>query len=272
MNKKLKIILPIFIVLIVILNVVLFRGQSTILINSKDEAIKHIQKLNTAIIEGGTKAELSKLIGTNKILGFQNIEKNDLPNQKDYDIVLMSNISDYIKDLYSNNLNYLEKYVKVSSLYADNLEKTIKQNFSFKLRNISEVNGKYMVYVTYKTYYYFPYLMDLAALQNDILDKLDIDFEKETDEEIIITNAYKARIKAASILDKHLNNYINKEETKTILIEIKKGKIENSSDSLKSYLINLNGYAYKNDNLSNLSNQRVKQYLSQLNSNNILEL
>jgi len=259
MNKKLKIILPIFIVLIVILNVVLFRGQSTILINSKDEAIKHIQKLNTAIIEGGTKAELSKLIGTNKIL--------------DQDI--MTGPDSFLRKKPNDNIiskNNLEKYVKVSSLYADNLEKTIKQNFSFKLRNISEVNGKYMVYVTYKTYYYFPYLMDLAALQNDILDKLDIDFEKETDEEIIITNAYKARIKAASILDKHLNNYINKEETKTILIEIKKGKIENSSDSLKSYLINLNGYAYKNDNLSNLSNQRVKQYLSQLNSNNILEL
>ena len=259
MNKKLKIILPIFIVLIVILNVVLFRGQSTILINSKDEAIKHIQKLNTAIIEGGTKAELSKLIGTNKIL--------------DQDI--MTGPDSFLRKKPNDNIiskNNLEKYVKVSSLYADNLEKTIKQNFSFKLRNISEVNGKYMVYVTYKTYYYFPYLMDLAALQNDILDKLDIDIEKETDEEIIITNAYKARIKAASILDKHLNNYINKEETKTILIEIKKGKIENSSDSLKSYLINLNGYAYKNDNLSNLSNQRVKQYLSQLNSNNILEL
>lgn len=43
---------------------------------------------------------------------FQNIDKNNLPNQKDCDIVLMSNISDYIKDLYPNKSNYLEEYVK----------------------------------------------------------------------------------------------------------------------------------------------------------------
>ncbi len=259
MNKYLKIILPIFIILIVILSVVLFDNSSENSINSKDEAIKHIQKLNTAIIEGGTKGQLSKLIGTNKIL--------------DQDI--MTGPDSFLRKKPNNNIiskNNLEKYVKASSLYADNLEKIIKQNFSFKLQNINEENGQYKVYITYKTYYYFPYFMDLTALQNAILDKLDIDFEKEKNEEVIITNAYKARIKAASILDKHLNDYINNNEEKRLIIELEKGKITNSSDSLKSYLINLNGYAYKNDDLSNLSNKRVKQYLSQINTNNILDL
>ena len=260
MNKYLKIILPIFIILTVILSIILFDNSSENSINSKDEAIKHIQKLNTAIIEGGTKGELSKLIGTNKIL--------------DQDI--MTGPDSFLRKKPNNNIinkNNLEKYVKASSLYADNLEKIIKQNFSFKLQNVNVIeNQLYEACVTYKTYYYFPYLMDLTALQNAILDKLDIDFEKEKNEEVIITNAYKARIKAASILDKHLNDYINNKETKTILIELKKGKIEDSSDSLKSYLINLNGYAYKNDDLNNLSNKRVKQYLSQINSNNILDL
>lgn len=41
-----------------------------------------------------------------------NINCHDLPNIVDCDIILMSNISDYIKDLYNKKSSYLEQYIK----------------------------------------------------------------------------------------------------------------------------------------------------------------
>lgn len=43
---------------------------------------------------------------------YTNINLNKLPNPESYDIILMSNISDYIKDIYNIKSNYLEKYIK----------------------------------------------------------------------------------------------------------------------------------------------------------------
>ena len=43
---------------------------------------------------------------------YKDINCYDLPNTVDCDIILMSNISDYIKDLYSKKLCYLEQYLK----------------------------------------------------------------------------------------------------------------------------------------------------------------
>lgn len=43
---------------------------------------------------------------------YQDIKVNNLPNVENYDIILMSNISDYIKDIYNVNSNYLEEYIK----------------------------------------------------------------------------------------------------------------------------------------------------------------
>ena len=42
---------------------------------------------------------------------YSDIALNKLPNHESYDIILMSNISDYIKDIYKNE-NYLEEYIK----------------------------------------------------------------------------------------------------------------------------------------------------------------
>lgn len=43
---------------------------------------------------------------------YKDINCHYLPNIEDCDIILMSNISDYIKDLYSEKSNYLEDYIK----------------------------------------------------------------------------------------------------------------------------------------------------------------
>ena len=43
---------------------------------------------------------------------YKDVNCYDLPNISDCDIILMSNISDYIKDLYSKQSSYLEQYIK----------------------------------------------------------------------------------------------------------------------------------------------------------------
>lgn len=43
---------------------------------------------------------------------YRNINLSNLPNSANYDIILMSNISDYIKSIYNVKTNYLEEYMK----------------------------------------------------------------------------------------------------------------------------------------------------------------
>ena len=43
---------------------------------------------------------------------YRNINCKELPSSEKYDIILLSNISDYIKNIYNNEDNYLKKYIK----------------------------------------------------------------------------------------------------------------------------------------------------------------
>ena len=43
---------------------------------------------------------------------YRKINLSNLPNLSNYDIILMSNISDYIKSIYNEEKNYLEEYIK----------------------------------------------------------------------------------------------------------------------------------------------------------------
>lgn len=43
---------------------------------------------------------------------YRNINCKELLNLENYDIILLSNISDYIKDIYKNEENYLKKYIR----------------------------------------------------------------------------------------------------------------------------------------------------------------
>lgn len=57
--------------------------------------------------ENITKKEIILINSNYKDLNFRN-----LPILKNYDIILMSNISDYIKNIYNKKENYLEEYIK----------------------------------------------------------------------------------------------------------------------------------------------------------------
>lgn len=93
---------------------------------------------------------------------YKDINANKLPKQETYDIILMSNISDYIKDIYSVKSNYLELYIK-----------DIIHNFKFKnnkivcayLYNIKQENYRSEI--------------DNPLLRKKIFNKLDITFTEE---------------------------------------------------------------------------------------------
>lgn len=88
---------------------------------------------------------------------FQNIDKNNLPNLKDCDIVLMSNISDYIKDLYPNKSHYLEEYIK-------DITKR------FKTTN-NHIVCAYLYHIQNKEY---RSQIDNPLIRKQVFDKLDI--------------------------------------------------------------------------------------------------
>lgn len=254
MNKILKIIIPtVIIIIICIVLFIIFNDYGNTeenAINSVAEAEEYVQKLNQAVIEGGTKAELITLFGNEELLDENIMTGNDsfLRTKPDSEV-----IQDY----------NLDNYVDVASELADNLENKIKDNFEFNIESVSENNGQYDLTVTYKSYYYSQYLNDLTNLQVAIIDQTDIDLEEETDENKIIATVYMAKVKAASIIDKYLDTYVNQDEENTTEISFAKGKINNSAESLESYLLNLNGYAYQND-LASSSAERINQYISEI--------
>ena len=257
MNKILKIIIPIIVILLCVVIFIIFNNDNEKVeentINSAGEAEEYVKKLNQALIEGGTKEELMTLFGN------KNFFDEDIMTGKD-SFLRTTPESEIIKN-YS-----LDNYVNVASELADNLENKIKDNFEYNIESISESNGQYDLVITYKSYYYLQYFNDLTSLQMALIDRAGINLEEETDENKIVATAYMAKIKAASIIDKYLDTYVNNDEINTVTLSFAKGKIENSSDSLESYLMNILGYAYQNE-LANSLNERVSQYLAEAGNN-----
>ncbi len=94
--------------------------------------------------------------------GYKEINVNKLPKLESYDIILMSNISDYIKDIYSVKSNYLELYIK-----------DIIHNFKFKNNKIV---CAYLYNIKQEKY---RSEIDNPLLRKKIFNKLDITFTEE---------------------------------------------------------------------------------------------
>ena len=106
-----------------------------------------------------------KVIGKEIILincNYRNISKIYLKNVKNYDIVLMSNISDYIKNIYDVESNYLEEYIK-----------EIIQSFKTKKNKIV------CAYIYNITATKCRSEIDDAILRQEIFNKLNILYEQK---------------------------------------------------------------------------------------------
>lgn len=93
---------------------------------------------------------------------FKDIDLNKLPKNETYDIILMSNISDYIKKIYNMETNYLEKYIK-------------EIIYNFKKEN-NKIVCAYLYNINQEKY---RSEIDNPLLRKKIFNKLDITFTEE---------------------------------------------------------------------------------------------
>lgn len=93
---------------------------------------------------------------------FKDIDFNKLPNIGSYDIILMSNISDYIKNIYDMEINYLEEYIK-------------EIIYKFKKEN-NKIVCAYLYNIKQKSY---RSEIDNSLLRKKIFNKLNITFTEE---------------------------------------------------------------------------------------------
>jgi len=160
----------------------------------------------------------------------------------------------------------LSSYVRQADKLATNLEAKIKENFEFKTKGVVESKNYYSVLVYYKSFYYREYIEDFNAIVRILInkEKLNIDASTEVDYEKV-AEIYKIQVKAMEILNKHLNEYMNKNEFHKTYIKFTNRKVSTSVNSLNSYLLSLSDFAHANSNVNTVSNERVQKYLKEKN-------
>lgn len=228
-------------------------------ISSKEQAETYVDNLSDLIINGGNKKEYEEAFGNSNIPQIYIMTGENSPFRE--------KPSDKLINKYN-----LEKYVKKQEELAKNLEQHIKENFSYKIEGTVEEETYLSVLVTYKSYYYLNYSKDLGQIQMQLLAKAGYNLEENiVENNKFIVDSFKAKIKAAELLNDYLDKYNNNSETNTIYIKFINKEKKSSFDNLQSYLINLNGYAYHNNsNLSMVAN--ITPVIDKLNADNALEL
>ncbi len=204
-------------------------------ITSKKIAEKYIDNLSDLIINGGTKEEYTKAFGNAKVPQLYIMTG-------EYSFFRVKPSSKIIEEY------NLKEYVDKQNKLAKNLEKHIKDNFSYNIEGTVEEETYYSVLVSYKSYYYLNYTNDLNKIQMQLLTKAGYNLEENiTENDQFIADSFKAKIKAAALLDSYLDSYNNASEENTIYVRFDNKEKSSSFDDLQSYLINLNGYAYHNN-------------------------
>lgn len=268
MKKKKSIIIVVVIAILLIVTgfIIYFtsnNSNNTNKDNTKEEvsnkdARNYVEKLTDIIMNGGTKEELVDALHTNQIQNTYIMTGKDmyLLQTPDESIVNKYNLDDYIKT--SNNL-------------AERLENAIKSNFEYTINNVSDVDDYISVEITYKTYYYTAYINDLSRIQIELLIKAGYDLENVTNSDEFQADLYKAKIKAASLLDAYLDNYNNENEFKETVVSYHNKTIADSAEEFYSYLINLTGFTYDNKGILTTQEQ-VDEFLSNYNLDNPLTI
>ena len=204
-------------------------------ITSKEIAEKYIDNLSDLIINGGTKEEYTKAFGSAKVPQLYIMTG-------EYSSFRVTPSSKIIEEY------NLKEYVDKQEELAKNLEKHIKDNFSYNIEGTVEEENYYSVLVSYKSYYYLNYSNDLNEIRNLLLTKAGYNLEENiTENNQFIADSFKAKVKAADLLDNYLDSYNNSNEENSVYVRFDNREKASSFDNLQSYLINLNGYAYHNN-------------------------
>ena len=246
MKDKLKINIPIIMAVIVLIIIIiglvfLFAKNDKKKEEKKKEidyqkyASQYVDKLTKAIIYGKNKIELTKILQTENIMDSDVMSGSDMYLKQTLDEKLIKKYK-------------LDDYVEAGKKYGDNLEKAIQDNFSYKIEGVAENTDDVSPLVSYKSYCYQAYIKDLSQIRVELLAKAGYNMDGssfDVDEKFRVDD-YKAKIKAAEILDSHLDDYVNNGDTNKIYVTFTHKKAEKSSESFVSYLMNLSGYTYEN--------------------------
>ncbi|HIT22997.1 MAG TPA: hypothetical protein IAD45_01100 [Candidatus Faecimonas intestinavium] len=230
---------------------------------SEKEATEYIDKITRALIYGESRQELQDLLY---------VKDDELLNTD-----LMSGPDMYLRQWPDKNVaeEDLSSYQDKGDLLAKNLEKQIQDNLEYTIEGTADGGDYWNVLVRYRSYYYQAYLKDLSQIQVQLLSlagyQMDGSNVQATDDFKVDT--YKAKIKAASILDSHLSDYINTQEENQTYVKFNGKKVKNSSDAFMSYVMNLSGYSYQFQGFIQTEDQ-INQYLTEasIDYNNPLAL
>lgn len=268
MKKKRNIIITVIIIAIILITAGLIiyftdnnsntKKEPEIKEMTNDEARNYVEKLTDVIINGSSKEELMDVLKTDQIL--------DTDIMTGEDMYLLQKPDERLVNKYK-----LDDYVETSKKLAERLESAIQNNFEYTIKDVIEVDDYITVQISYKTYYYVAYINDLSRIQTELLIKAGYDLENGADSEQYQVDTYKAKIKAASILDSYLDNYNNENEMKETVVSYHNKNIEDSSDEFKSYLINLTGFTYNNKGILT-TQEKVDELLSNYNLEDPLEI
>ena len=219
---------------------------------SENDVEEYIKKIGNTLIYGGSREDVIEVL---------QINDDDL-----MDTDMMSGPDMYLRQIPEKSVIEnadISSYKKVGNKCAKNLEKYIQDNYEYNIEGIADGGDYWNALVNYRSYYYQAYLNDLSQIQIELLslagyqlDGPNVNANKELKLAI-----YKSRIKAASVLDSHLDDYVNSDESNQTYVEFKNKEIKSSSKGFMSYMMNLSGYSY--DFQGNiLTSDQARQYLT----------
>lgn len=257
MKNKIKLIIILLIIVItIVINVVIF----LLLGNEKTDTKSYTKKEIVERISKGIKNGISKK------------ELEELMNQEVMDTTMMTGEDAYLLQTPNEKIidkDNLDSYVKENKKYFANLEKKIKENYSWEFDGEAEENQD-TYFVNVKTYQYGVYLTDVEEIVNILTQNYP--FENAEDQEV---NNYKAKVIAMKLLDSHLDDYISNSEPRTIAIFFTSIDSQDTKDSLSQYVIDLSGYASgSDDRINNMEinrTQRMQEYINSAINNGILD-
>lgn len=196
-----------------------------------EEMTNYIETLNNTIINGGSEEELKE------VLHIDEVDETTIMTGED--AYLLKTPSEEIIDEYS-----LNQYVNTANTLAQNLETRIVENFEYTITDVGETDDYTSFHITYRTFYYDAYINDLLTIRNELLTRAGYDLDNVVNNAQFIADLYKAKVKAAYLLNNYLDNYVNQDETANTVLSFTNNRIEDSSDEFISYLHNLNGGNY----------------------------
>lgn len=239
MNKRVvSIICLILGLILIIVGLLLGTGEEKEPVKKPDKEVKPIPEVDEgdkSIDKIMTKEKTEEDVKnfTTKILT-DNVTKADL--DKLTSMTLNYNDIFYGKDIYFRHINDqvtgVDDINKKRDVYITLLEKTIKDNFDYKLEDyIVSDDGAIIQNLTIKSFYYNVFLLDYFEVANKLTSYTkykDMEISESTQiDDQMLKDLYIINIKALEIMSTHFNDYVNKDEyvPSTLIYRLEDGNV-----------------------------------------------